>query len=275
MSVPEHRPAALDLSGLVRPGDSLVWSQGAAEPLGLTAALAEQAGAIGPLEAFVGLVYNPALADLRGVRLRSYGMLGAQGEVDREVVPCHLSAVPGLLRAGRIRCDVVLCQLAPADAKGIHSFGVSVDYMPAAVEVARVVIGEINEQMPVTAGAAGIHESRLDAVVRVDRPLIEVPQREPNDIERAIGERVAALVGDGATVQLGIGTMAAAVAGALGGHRDLGVHSGLVTDWLVDLVEAGVVTNASKRQDRGISVCSMAVGTTRLRPPEVADRHRL
>lgn len=116
---------------------------GAGEPLTLTAALAEQAEQLGGVTGFVGLTYNPRLA-ARGLRLRSYGALGTAADIPLDVVSCHMSALPYLLRSGRVHADVVLCQLSPVDADGNHSLGVTVDYLTAALDVARVVLAEIN-----------------------------------------------------------------------------------------------------------------------------------
>jgi len=257
--LPIVEPARLDLRRFIRPGDALLWSQGAGEPLALTGALVEQGANLGGIEAFIGLTYNAHLAGLRGVRLHSYGVLHSAPPFEVDIVPCNMSALPGLLRAGRIRADVVFCQLSPADADGFHTLGVTVDYMATAVECARVVIGEINARMPTTCGSVRVHSSRLTAALHVDRPLIEVLEPPPSPSWRRLGENIAGLVGDGATLQLGIGRVAVAVAAGLRGRRGLRVHSGLVGDWLVDLAEAG----ALNAQDPGV-ICGTAVGAGRL-----------
>lgn len=263
-TVPAVPPAALDLQRFFRPGDGVLWGQGAGEPLALTAALAEQSGALGGVEAFTGLIYSTHLAGVPSLRLRSYGVLSAPESLNLEVVPCHVSALPRLIRSGRIRCDVVFCQVSPADQNGMHSLGVSVDYLAAALDVARHVVAEVNEQMPLTEGPVRVHSSRFDASVGTDRELISVLPRPPSPAETRIAAHVAGLIEDGSTIQLGIGALAAAIASALTGHRGLRVYSGLVEDWLVDLVESGVVDSPPNGAHMQPNVAGTAVGTERL-----------
>lgn len=244
----------------MRPGDTVLWGQGAGEPLTLTAALAQQADRLGGVVGFVGLTYNPRLA-AAGLRLRSYGALGAAADIPLDVVSCHMSSLPKLLRSGRLRADVVLCQLSLPDADGNHSLGVTADYLVAALDVARVVLGEINPAVPRTHGTPPIPPHRLAATVPADHRLTQVADPAPDPVTAQIGARVAALVPDGATVQLGIGALASAVAAALHGHRNLRVHSGLVGDWVVGLAEAGALA----REPGGPAVVTgTAVGTDRL-----------
>lgn len=258
--VPTVPAASIDLSRFVRPGDTVLWGQGAGEPLSLTGALAEQAERLGGVVGFVGLTYNPRLA-APGLRLRSYGALGAAADMPLEVITCHMSALPKLLRSGRLRADVVLCQLSPADADGNHSLGVTVDYLASALDAARVVLGEVNPAVPRTRGSPPVPPSRLAATVTADHCLIQIPDPEPDPVTAQIGAQVAELVPDGATVQLGIGGLASAVATALRGHRNLRVHSGLVGDWVVGLAESGALA----REPGGPAVVTgTAVGTDRL-----------
>lgn len=258
----EIGPADLDLSRFIRPGDGVLWGQGAGEPIPLTSALAAQSEQLGPVEAFCGLLLGDHLATARPdmLRLRSYGVLGAPPQLPIDVVPCHLSAIPALLRDGLVRADVVLIQVPPADEEGFHSLGVSVDYLADAVRVARVVLAEVNDQCPVTAGPVRIHRSRLAATVHTSRPLVTLPAPRAGEVERRIADRVAGLVPDGATIELGIGGLASAVGAALTGHRELRVHTGLIGDWLVDLAERGSLT----RGPGAVAVGCTALGTERL-----------
>lgn len=138
----------------VRPGDGVVWGQAAGEPTMLTTALATLCRTVGPVDAFCGLLRpdHPGFP-AETVRLRSYGAFGADSAID--VVPCHISAIPQLLRMGLLPRDVALVQVAPADRDGYHSLGVSVDYLPAALECARMVIAEVNNRMPRAADRCG------------------------------------------------------------------------------------------------------------------------
>lgn len=254
-------PARIDLGRFVRPGDTVLWGQGAGEPRALIGALLAQAPRIGGVTAFVGLTYDDRLHGTPGLRLRSYGALGSLAGQPVEVVRCHMSALPALIRSGRQPAEVVLCQVSPQDADGNHGLGVSVDYLLGALQTARVVLAEVDPLVPVTSGPGRVHASRFAAVVAAERGPVQVPDRPVGDTEARIAARVADLVPDGATLQLGIGGLATAVARALRGHRDLRVHSGLVGDWLVDLADCGALATGGSTP---AVVTGTAVGTRRL-----------
>lgn len=261
---------ALELARVVHAGDRIAWGQACAEPVGLLRALAEQAADIGDLSGFCGLTFSPELvADVaRQVALTSYGVLGGLRDVAAagggvRVVRCHLSALPELLTAGPLRCDVAFVQVAPADQHGRHSMGVAAEYVHDVACAARVVVAEVNEQLPRTMGAS-LPADRIDVAVHTSRAPLGAPVAVPQATDRAIAEHVAALVDDGDCIQLGVGVLPDAVASALHGHRRLGVHSGMVSDTLVDLVEHGVVTGAGKQRDRGLVVTGAALGSERL-----------
>lgn len=261
----EFAEDAVDLDRWIRPGDGVVWGQHCAEPVVLVDALLCQAAELQPLEAFVGLSWRDLSGTVPdGLRIVSYGTLGRLGRLSQlEVVPSHFSALPGLFATRRLPGDVALVQLAPPDRDGRCSLGVGVDYIADALPHARAVIAEVNEQCPAT-GESWVAWERLDAVVHTSRPLLEAPPVEPGPVERAIAGHVAAIVEDGDTVQLGVGALPEAILRALRGHRDLGVHSGMISDGILDLVEAGVVTNARKPIDRGLTVTGAALGSRRL-----------
>lgn len=251
----------IDLRPFVRAGDTVLWGQAGAEPRALIGALLRQASGLGGVTAFVGLTCDDRLASAPDVALRSYGALGVLAGHPVEVVRCHMSALPGLIRAGRQPVDVVLCQVSPADADGYHSLGVSVDYLFGALAAARVVLAEVDPRVPVTAGPGRVHGSAFAAVVAADCGPTCVPDRRGGDVEARIAAHIAALVPDGATLQLGIGGLATAVASALHGRRGLRVHSGLVGDWLVDLDERGVLADDGAGP---VVVTGTALGTQRL-----------
>jgi acyl-CoA hydrolase len=181
-----------------------------------------------------------------------------------EIVPCHVSTIPALMREGQLRVDVALIQVRPLPAGG-YTLGVIADFTQAMIRQARVVMALVNPSLPQLAGDACIDGADIDVLVESDDRLIDMPDPEPSAIEREVARQVAALVPDRATVQLGVGTLPAAVAAALAGHKELGVHSGVVSDVLVDLVEHGVVTNAHKGRDAGRTVTGGLFGTQRLR----------
>ncbi|HEV8546247.1 MAG TPA: acetyl-CoA hydrolase/transferase C-terminal domain-containing protein [Candidatus Limnocylindrales bacterium] len=181
-----------------------------------------------------------------------------------DYVPVFLSDVPDLFDRGTLPLDAVLVNATPPDAHGFCSLGVSVEAMHAAIRAARTVIVQLNRAMPRTLGESFVHVDDIDLAVEVDVPPYEHAEAPIEDIERRIGEHVAALIPNGATVQLGIGAIPAATALALSGHRDLGIHTEMFTDAVVDLVEAGVVTGTRKERNRGKIVTAFLMGTQRL-----------
>jgi acyl-CoA hydrolase/GNAT superfamily N-acetyltransferase len=186
----------------------------------------------------------------------------AEGRAD--YTPIYLSEIPGLFRSGRFHIDVALIQVTPPDAHGFCSFGVSVDIVNAAAETADYVIAGVNPQMPWTWGDSFIHVNQVDALVENDAPLPEFRYPEPDEVTMKIGENVASLIENGSTLQLGIGAVPAHVLPCLKDKRDLGIHTEMLTDAILDLIEAGVVTNARKTLHRGKTVISFCVGTRRL-----------
>lgn len=175
--------------------------------------------------------------------------------------PRFLGEVPALFRDGTWRVDVCLLNCSMPDKDGYVSFGVSADLAFSASECARVVIAQLNPHMPFSYGDPVIHVSRLDAAVLVDDPLVEVPTPEPGPVETAIGEAIAALIPDGATLQIGVGGIPNAVIRALSGHRHLGLHTEAMTDGVLPLIESGVTDNSLKRVMPGKSVACLALGS--------------
>ena len=260
----------IDLTPFVRPGTGVWWSQASAEPTPLVHALLDQADALGPVRAFCGLSWDERLTRHlpESVTLSSYGALGELRRLSRagrlDVVLCHYSALPRLFAEGALPADVGFVQVSPPDADGTCSLGVGVDYIADAVAHTPVLIAEVNRRMPATTGTPRIPLSRFAAVIETDRPLAEAPIRAADDVELAIARHVAELVEDGDTLQLGVGSLPTAVLDALAGHQDLGVHSGMISDGVLRLVEKGVVTGARKEIDRGVIVTGAALGSTEL-----------
>jgi 4-hydroxybutyrate CoA-transferase len=186
----------------------------------------------------------------------------ASGEAD--YIPIFLSEVPALFRRGILPLDVAMIQLSPPDSHGFCTLGVSVDASRAAVQKARTVIAEVNPRMPRTHGDSFVHVDDIDFGVEVDYPLHEHPRPVLSGAERAIGRNVAGLVENGATLQMGIGAIPDAVLAALTDHRDLGVHTEMFSDGVIDLVVRGVITGANKRVHPGKLVSSFLMGTRRL-----------
>jgi acetyl-CoA hydrolase len=245
----------------------VVWGQACAEPPGLTEALLAQRSEIGRFRCVLGIpaarTVRPEHADL--VSFVSYTGSGANRELYRagvlDVLPCHYSRLPDLIAS---QVDVVLLLLAPPDADGSYRLGLAEDYLPAAIASARVVIAEVSEAVPVINTGHRLTGADLDVVVRTSAAPLELVRGGPNAVEERIAARVAELVEDGATLQVGLGALPEAVLGGLSGHRDLGVHSGLIGDRVAELMATGVITNARKATDRGVTVGALLAGSRRL-----------
>ncbi len=187
----------------------------------------------------------------------------AEGRAD--YTPIFLSEIPRLFRKGVMPLDAALVHVSPPDAHGFVSLGTSVDATLAATQCAKVVIAQMNPKMPRTLGDGAVHLSRFTALVNVDLPLFQHAAATGGDpVEDAIGQRVAGLIEDGATLQMGIGAIPDAVLRALTHHRALGVHTEMFSDGLLPLLERGVVTNEFKMRQRGRTVASFVIGTQRL-----------
>jgi len=188
----------------------------------------------------------------------------AVNEGRADYVPVFLSDVPRLFLSGALPLDVVFVNATVPDSHGFVSLGTSVEAMHAAIRAAKTVVVQLNRSMPRTLGDSFVHVNDIDLAVEVDVPPYEHPKPRIGDLEKRIGEYVAALVSDRATLQLGIGAIPAATALALTDKRDLGIHTEMFTDAVVDLVEAGVVTGAAKERNRGKIVTAFLMGTPRL-----------
>ena len=186
----------------------------------------------------------------------------AEGRAD--YVPVFLSDVPRLFDTGLLPLDAVFVNATPPDAHGFCSLGTSVEAMHAAIRAARTVIVQFNRGVPRTLGESFIHVSQIDLAIECEVPPYEHQIGPIGEVERMIGEYIAELVPDGATIQLGIGAIPAATALALRDKKDLGVHTEMFTDSVVDLVEAGVITGARKERNRGKIVTAFLMGTRRL-----------
>lgn len=258
----------------MRPGDTLEWGQGTAEPQLLTNALVSQrhelsADGADRLSIFLGVVKGRTLLPEYTDTFRYFG-LGGLGETSflsragvLEVLPIRLSTVSSLFRVGTLRADVVFVQLSEPNADGICSTGFIGDHIKDAMLHARVVIGEINRHVPYTYGDTSVALADLDYFVRNDDEPVRWPAGKRSASADHIAATIAQLIPDGATLQLGIGAIPEALCDALRDKNDLGVHSGMIGDSVVDLVEAGVITNARKPIDTGVTVTGLIFGTER------------
>lgn len=264
-------PEDLDLAALVRPGDVVVCGQGTAEPMTLTRRLVARKDAIGAFTCWLGICLSDTFAPDRtaGIAFRGYGAIGTNILLSRagrlDVLPWHYSRLERAFETGLLRADVVLLQLAPPPpGRSGYSLGLANDYVAAAARSARVVVAEVNPAVPWTHGGALPDDIRPDVLVRADRGPQEMQPARIGEVEARIAGHVAALVPDGACLQFGVGAVPVAALSGLTGHRALSIHSGVIGDACVDLIEAGTVTNARKPIDRGVTVANTVLGSRRL-----------
>ncbi len=178
-----------------------------------------------------------------------------------DYIPVFLSETQKLYRCGAVPCNVAMVQVCPPDKHGYVSLGTSVDATLAAVETADTVIAVINKHVPRAFGDAMIHVSAIDIFVEQDSPLVEAHMAVTSDVDLAIGKHCAALIEDGATLQMGIGAIPNAVLSQLGGHKNLGIHTEMFADGVLPLVESGVVNGAAKHIDKGMIVSTFLMGS--------------
>ncbi|MCX5752167.1 MAG: GNAT family N-acetyltransferase [Candidatus Krumholzibacteria bacterium] len=261
-----------DIVKIVKPGSRIFIGSGAAEPQTLVKVLIEKGKSIADHET-INLIelgttpYTEAVlskpfhqnAFFIGANVRD-----AVNEGRAEYTPIFMSELPWYLRSGRLRIDVAFIQVAPPDNYGFCSLGVSVDVVKAAAEMAGIVIAEVNRQMPRTLGDCFIHLKDIDYVVESDIPLLTWTPPPPDDVAMRIGQNVARLIGDGATIQAGIGMIPNAILGFLRDKKNLGLHTEMFSDGIIDLVESGVITNSKKTLHNGKIIATFCMGTQRL-----------
>lgn len=263
-------PAApIDFSGLIREGDLVVCGQATAEPVTLTEALMAQATQLPPFRMMIGPVFSDTFsaAVAPDVAFQSYGVIGNARRLAKagrlDVIPSNYSAFCADFAARRHRADVVLVQLAEGGG-GRLSASLSNDYVIDAASGARRVIAEINPDAPFTFGAEWLDEVPIHLRVAARRPPVELASTPPDDVSRRIAAHAASLIADGSTLQFGVGRIPDAFLSSLSHLRNLGIHSGLINDTVVDLIERGAVTNADKGIDAGVTVTNQVIGTQRL-----------
>lgn len=262
--------ASLDLTEVVRPGDGIVWGQACAEPLTLVERLLDQRAALSGCAVFLGVNYSGLVRPAHADHLRLSAYCGAghnRALADAGVLDIHphpYSRFAELIRERHIRCDVAFVQVSPANSRGEYSLGLAAEYLVPALEGARAVVAEVNDRVPWTYGDGVLRESDIALAVRTSREPPALPYGAPGDLERRIAAHAAGFVPDGATLETGLGSLPDAVLEALGDRRDLGMHSGAFGEAAVALMERGVITNARKPLDTGISVAGVLFGGRRL-----------
>jgi acyl-CoA hydrolase len=256
----------------IRSGQQIFVQGGAATPTALLASLTDRAAELSDVSVVHFHTEGPAphlAPDMAGHFRHRALFIGANAraavnEGRADYVPVFLSDVPELFSTGVLPLDAAFINVTPPDAHGYCSLGTSVDASLAAAHAATTVIAQLNRSMPRTLGDSFIHVDEIDFAVEVDQPPHVHESAPIGDVERRIGELVAELVPDGGTLQMGIGSIPTAVGMSLLGKRDLGIHTELFTDPVLDLVEAGVVTGAAKEINRYKIVTAFLMGSQRL-----------
>ncbi len=237
----------LDLASVIRPGDGIVYGQNCAEPQTLVEALVAQRAAFSGARLFVGSSYSgilkPGHAD--HLRIASYCGSGTNRALAEagvlDIYPAPYSQLGNLIRTGHIRADVVLLQVAPPNARGEYSLGLAVEYLAAALQVARAVVAEVNDQVPWTQTEPLLRREDFALVVESSRAPVPMPSPPPREADLKIAQHAAQFIPDGAVLECGIGTLPNAVLAALAGRRRLGYHSGLAGDGVAELARRGAM----------------------------------
>ena len=268
----QKRVSALDAINFVRDGDFIIVPTGAGEPPNLIAALSEQrtrfhdvkVGQVLPVQKRA--YYDRETAhNVRHVAL-FLGPGARFGGQERwvDLVPNHFSEIPQLIERGFIGSDVVFTMASSMDSHGYFSLGLAADYTMAAIAKARAVVLEVNPNVPFVHGNCHIHISQVAALIENDDPILEVGLPKIGPVQEAIGKYVADLIPDGATLQIGYGGIPDAVVMQLTHKHDLGVHTEMIGDGILRLIESGAVTNARKKLHRGKTVATFALGSRTL-----------
>jgi acyl-CoA hydrolase/GNAT superfamily N-acetyltransferase len=256
----------------IGPGQRIFIGTGCAEPLELVTALTKRAYELPDTEIIHLLTFGEAPYAHKELtqyfRVNSFFIAENVRDIIQEglgdYTPVFLSDIPRLFDSGQVPLDVALIQVTPPDADGMCSLGVSVDIVKSAAENAQLVIAQVNHNMPRTLGNSFIHIYDIDVLVPSETPILEVPPPAVTDTTRQIAEYISALIEDGSTVEFGIGRIPQALLGFLKGKKDIGIHTEMVSDGIIELIEAGAVTGARKTLDRGKVVASFCLGTQKL-----------
>ncbi|MFO7871046.1 MAG: GNAT family N-acetyltransferase [Kiritimatiellia bacterium] len=264
--------SAEDAVGRVNAGQRVFVGTGCAQPEDLVNALVARSGELTDTEIVHLLTIGNAPYATKELaahfRVNSFFVARNTRGIIQEGVgdytPIFLSDIPRLFSSGQLPLDVALIQVSPPDVKGMCSLGISVDIVKSAAENAALVIAQVNEQMPRTEGDSFLHVYDFDALVPVDSPLIEVELPQPDEDTTKIGKYIAALIEDSSTVEFGIGKIPQSVVPFLKGKKDLGIHTEMFTDAIIDMIESGAVTGMRKSVDHGKVVASFCMGTRKL-----------
>ena len=266
--------SAAEAVKLIKSGDSVYIQGSTSVPEVLVQAMADRAPELRGVKVYSAFAIGRCDAPYAKAELRdSFEPLSffvannirkAINEGVAQTIPAFLGEIPFLFRSGQVPLDVTLLNVSEPDEEGYCSYGVSADLAFSAVECSKVIIAQVNKYMPRTFGDPVIHVSKIDAMVRGDEPLVEVPTVIPNDVERRIGNFIAQEIPDGATLQIGVGGIPNAVLDALHGHKHLGLHTEAMTDGVVPLIQKGIIDNSLKKLYPGQSLACLCLGSQRL-----------
>lgn len=257
------------VAGLLRPGSTIVLHSACAEPIGLSKMLADAALSLRDVTVLTLMPMgaapyaSPTFKDHLKVLtfFPGKGLRIAVNNGDARIIRVPLSEIPSQFSSGKVRANILFLQVSLPDEEGMVSLGVSVDYMPAVLAQKPLIVAEMSPGMPHTLGTCRLPLSDIDYVVTSGYGPQTVTPAEPDETDRRVALNVAALIDDGDVLQVGIGALPDRVLGELGHLKDLGIHSGIITDALRPLIEKGIVTNATKKSFQGMTVATMAAGT--------------
>jgi len=262
-------PAAMKL---IQPGNSIFIGTGCSQPRHLVEALVEHSSHVH--DAHIVHLLTIGAAPYIDTKFREKFKMNSffiadniRGVLEKGIgdyTPIFLSEIPSQFENGRIPLDVALITVTPPDANGLCSLGISVDIVKSAATYARYVIAQVNSNMPRTFGDCFIHINNIDMLVPHDREMIEIPVPTPDETLCRIGQNIARLVEDGSTIECGIGLIPQALAQFLKDKRDLGIHTEMFSDWIIELIECGAITCVKKTVNRGKIAASLCMGTKRL-----------
>ena len=266
--------SAAEAAKLIKSGDSVYIQGSTSIPEVLVQAMTDRAPELRGVKVYTAFAIGRFDAPYAKAELRdsfeplsffvANNLRKAINEGVAQTIPAFLGEIPFLFRSGQVPLDVTLLNVSEPDEDGYCSYGVSADLAFSAAECSKVIIAQVNKYMPRTFGDPVIHVSKIDAMVRGDEPLVEVPTVIPNDVERRIGNFIAQEIPDGATLQIGVGGIPNAVLDALHGHKHLGLHTEAMTDGVVPLIQKGIIDNSLKKLYPGQSLACLCLGSQRL-----------
>jgi acyl-CoA hydrolase/RimJ/RimL family protein N-acetyltransferase len=257
---------------LIKPGNSIFIGTGCGQPQHLVSALVEHSSHI--YDAHIVHLLTMGSAPYTDERFREKFKMNSffiaenvRHTLERgggDYTPIFLSEIPHEFETGRIPIDVALISVTPPDANGLCSLGVSVDIVKSAAANARYVIAQANRKMPRTFGDSFIHVNNIDVLVPYDEDIIDIPVPQCDEVLCKIGENIARLVEDGSTIECGIGRIPQALAEFLKDKKELGIHTEMFSDWIIDLIDCGAITCSKKKLNHGKIVASFCMGSRRL-----------